>query len=298
MIPQDVTAALLDGHGETLCRFLREVYFADAKRGSFFITHGEVSNRMVDIAKSLHLVEERGAQGLRLTPLGYELGNFAKEYCSWIDHGRSLPEGVTPELLAGKRVLDVGCSFGRHLVNFMKHGASAYGLDFQENYLRLSRIFAAWEEVPPPHVIRADGQTLPFKSAEFDVVFCRLVINYLDINVTVSEFARVLRRDGTLVLLTETTHSALRYLWSSQWLGNGRATAYSLLGFVNALVLQMTGRQMRIRTSGRMHRSHSPVWPTKQWLQQCLIRHGFALLPNSGQQVAEPFALFVARRSG
>lgn len=299
MIPHAVTSALLNGHGEPLCRFLREAYFAEPKQGSFAVTSSATTSEdVVQLAKSLQLIEERGPHGFRLTPLGYELGNFAKEYCSWIDHGRALPEGVTPELLTGKRVLDVGCSSGRHLVNFLKHGATGYGLDFQENYFRLSRVFAAWEHVPPPHVFRGDGQVLPFRSEEFDVVFCRLVINYLDVNLTVSEFGRVLRKNGTLILLTETARSAARDLLRLRWLGNRRAVAYSLLGFANALILQTTGRQFRVRSPGRMHRSHSPVWPTRPWLVRCLARHGFVLQPDRAQKNVEPFALFVAVRNG
>ncbi len=37
--------------------------------------------------------------------------------------------------LAGKRVLDVGCGYGRHLVNFKKMGAEALGIDVDEDAL-------------------------------------------------------------------------------------------------------------------------------------------------------------------
>jgi ubiquinone/menaquinone biosynthesis C-methylase UbiE len=288
----ELTAALVNDHDLGFSRFLREVYFDEQRTGS---VTAHAHSAFFGQARAFGLLDDIGGAP-RLTPLGYEVANVAKEYVHWIDGGRQLPGGVTPELLNGARVLDVGCSFGRHLLNFTLHGAAACGVDFQHNYLRLSRPFAARHGVTTLTLARAKAEHLPFRSGAFDVVFCRLVINYVsNIDATIGEFTRVLRPGGTLVLIVDPIEIPLRAVLTHKWRGNAKTMAFTLFGLVNTAVLQLTGRQIVITRAGRMHSQQSPAWPTLGWFARRLARHGF--VPGNGSALAlrEHRGTFVGR---
>ena len=142
---------------DDLLRLLRNIYFQQESTGSADVD--EASPPAVS-ARTLGLIESNEPRRCRLTTHGYRLANFAKEYSNWIDSGRRLPEGVSAELVAGRRLLDVGCSFGRHLATFGRLGAHAVGIELEEPYLRLSRVFAQRESTPPPVVAQATAASL------------------------------------------------------------------------------------------------------------------------------------------
>ena len=219
----------------------------------------------------------------RLTTHDYRLANFAKEYSNWIDSGRRLPEGVSAELVAGRRLLDVGCSFGRHLATFGRLGAHAVGIELEEPYLRLSRVFAQRESTPPPVVAQATAASLPFVSRSFDVVFCRLVLNYVPVRAALGEFARVLARGGRLILAFGTFQEGVDFIRTAKWRGNVRTIAWRTFGLMNSVLLQPTGHQASLRARGRMYRIHTPTWPSTGWMRRELVRQGFVAPPGGFQ---------------
>jgi SAM-dependent methyltransferase len=230
-----------------------------------------------------------------MTRIGNEVGKLPKEYVNWTHTGPTHPEGVTPAIVRGRRVLDVGCSFGRHLMNFELHGADVFGIEFQRTYLQLSRPFAAQIGVRRPRVAEARAEQIPFRAESVDVVFCRLVLNYVyDIDGTIGEFARVLRTGGTLVLIVEPPSLPLRTLRTAKWIGNGRTIAFLLLGLLNTSLLALGGRQLVLRWPGRMHAQQSPAWPTDGWLSHRLAAHGFGSPVGDGRPGPQASGVFVA----
>jgi SAM-dependent methyltransferase len=136
-------------------------------------------------------------------------------------------------------------------------------------------------------VARARAEQLPFLDRSFDVVFCRLVINYVtSIDGTLEEFNRVLRPGGILVLIVEPLGTPLRALWTSKWMGNARTIGFILFGLLNTAIVECGGRQLVLRRQGRMHAQHSPAWPTSRWLSRRLGAHGFT--PLSGETLRDP----------
>jgi ubiquinone/menaquinone biosynthesis C-methylase UbiE len=286
VVTQEMAEALTAEDGLAFCRFLRGLYFEELQSGHVSAAPPPPGSVFLDRARTLGLLRAKGAE-LKLTDIGYEVANVAKEYANWVDGGRALPAGVTPSLLDGQRVLDVGCSFGRHMLGFSLHGANVCGIDFQENYLRLSRTFAAQHRVPFFKISRARAEQLPFRSGCFDVVFCRLVLNYVsDIDGTITEFVRVLVPGGRLVLIVEPLEAPVRALFTSKWIGNTRAIAFILLGLLNTALVELGGRQIVLRRRGRMHAEHSPAWPTVRWLRRHLTAHGF--VPLRGDELRDP----------
>ncbi|HEY8731197.1 MAG TPA: class I SAM-dependent methyltransferase [Candidatus Limnocylindria bacterium] len=101
-------------------------------------------------------------------------------------------EWVAPRLaeLARGRTLDLGCGEGRFLP---RHGV---GVDLDPVRLRVARTRSA-------KVVQADAHRLPFGDGTFDTVFANRMLNAAgDIDTVLGECARVLRAQGSLVVLT------------------------------------------------------------------------------------------------
>jgi ubiquinone/menaquinone biosynthesis C-methylase UbiE len=281
MLKPDLVDTLLSPQGEPLLSFLRDAFYADTQRGGLRVDESHDLHRLATLATDLGLLEPRSSGDARLTSLGYELGNVGKEYCNWLDTGRSLPGPLRPEHVAGRRVLDVGCGFGRFPITFARHGAEVFGVDLQSRYLSLSRVFAQREEVRPPTVAVARAEALPFPDEAFDVVHCRLVLNYVDMKVAIREMRRVLVPGGRLFLTMVTLGNVLHDLSRMSWWSNRRGVAWRLFAIANTLCLQTTGRQVRLSARGRMHESHSPTYPTQAWMRRTLRRAGFRIETDS-----------------
>jgi malonyl-CoA O-methyltransferase len=93
--------------------------------------------------------------------------------------------------VAGKRLLDAACGNGRRL-----HGSDArlaIGIDITPEML---------PTVPNlEHYAAADVRALPLRTAEFDVVWCRLALGHLpDLPNAYRELARVCRTGATVVV--------------------------------------------------------------------------------------------------
>ena len=86
----------------------------------------------------------------------------------------------------GQRLLDAGCGVARRISGF----ESAVGIDASLEMLAAGQA---------RNVAQADVRALPFASAAFDVVWCRLVLGHLaDPRPAYREFARVCRAGGHL----------------------------------------------------------------------------------------------------
>jgi len=98
--------------------------------------------------------------------------------------------------LRGRRVLDVGCGIARRLADARDAGASvALGVDLAPAMLARASGDAL--------LAAADVRALPTADGAFDVVWCRLVLGYVDdLSVAYAELARACAPGG-VVLVTD-----------------------------------------------------------------------------------------------
>ncbi len=101
-----------------------------------------------------------------------------------------------------KRILDLGCGNGRHLVYFGKKGYQIFGSDLSGWGLQAAQQWTNQEKIPILLTL-ADMQYLPFAENSFDAIISFRVIQhnlFVDIQATFKEIERVLRKDGLLVI--------------------------------------------------------------------------------------------------
>jgi SAM-dependent methyltransferase len=102
----------------------------------------------------------------------------------------------------GRKLLDIGCNWGRWCVAASRNGFQAVGIDpslaaVQAAY-RVSRQLGE-----TPEFLTADGRSLPFPDASFDVVYSYSVLQHFskdDARASIAEAARVVRPGGRVLI--------------------------------------------------------------------------------------------------
>ena len=179
-------------------------------------------------------------------------------------------------LVAGDRVLDLGCGFGRHAFEIARRGGHVVAVDpGEDETTSASATFAAMAdagEIDPDttvSVLRGDGLRLPFDDASFDRVVCSEVLEHIsDDEGAIQELSRVLRNGGTMaVTVPRFGPEWLNWLISDEYheTPGGHVRIYrraSLEAKLRRAGLQVTGHS-------HVHGLHSPYW----WLK-CLVGVG------------------------
>jgi ubiquinone/menaquinone biosynthesis C-methylase UbiE len=157
---------------------------------------------------------------------------------------------VTP--VPNQRVLDIGCGAGQELRPYTTDGrAFGVGIDLSPQVGRVARELFALEE-PGARVAfaRAAAERLPFGTASFDVVICRLALPYTNNATALEEMSRVLRPGGTLVLKI---HHARYYVLKFQTAVKSRhwkSAIHSCRVLVAGTMYHVLGFQPRGRITG------------------------------------------------
>ena len=107
----------------------------------------------------------------------------------------------------GRRLLDVGCNWGRWCVTAARHGYVPIGIDASLDAVRAAKRVAQQLGVAATYLV-ADARRLPFASGSFDAVFSYSVLQHLeklDAKTCFIEIARVLKPYGeSLIQLANT----------------------------------------------------------------------------------------------
>lgn len=112
-----------------------------------------------------------------------------------------------------KRVLDLGCGYGRHAVLLAKAGFDVYGMDSSKEGLEMTRKWLGETGLKAKLKRASCYKKFPFKDDFFDAVISIQVIhhNYVDkVRYCVSEIERVLKPGG-IAFVTVTVESYKRF---------------------------------------------------------------------------------------
>lgn len=173
----------------------------------------------------------------------------------------------------GRRVLDLGCGFGRHAFASARLGAAVVAVDAaSEEVASVRATFAAMADAgelgagAQSGVVRADALALPFAPASFDCVIASEVLEHVgDDTGAMRELARVLRPGGEMaVTVPRFGPEVVNWLLSDAYhdVPGGHIRIYrrsALLERLEACGLEPVGHH-------HAHGLHSPYW----WLR-CLV---------------------------
>jgi ubiquinone/menaquinone biosynthesis C-methylase UbiE len=103
--------------------------------------------------------------------------------------------------IQGKMVLEVGFGPGHLLKLLSSHNFSVYGIDISHQMSRLAYQRLIGKSRVNPTIIRGTAQTLPVQSGGMDTIIATFPSDYIFNTKTLNEIKRVLKPDGTLLIL-------------------------------------------------------------------------------------------------
>lgn len=167
----------------------------------------------------------------------------------------------TPQELAGKRVLDVGCGAGRFAEVTLTTGARLVALDYSS---AVDACFANLGPNPNLDVVQGDIYKLPFKPGSFDYVYCLGVLQHTpDVERSFKSLPAQVKPGGKLAVDVY-PWLRLNIFWSKYWFRpiTKRMNQQKLLKWVERLVpilLPISDAVSKIPLIGRKLRYAVPV---------------------------------------
>jgi SAM-dependent methyltransferase len=102
-----------------------------------------------------------------------------------------------------KKVLDLGCGSGRHLVYLAKQGFEVYGFDISKRGIEIARDWLKNEELKANLKVGSIYKKLPYKDNFFDAIVSVRVIHHAKVKSVrklIKEIERILKPGGLLFI--------------------------------------------------------------------------------------------------
>jgi len=175
-------------------------------------------------------------------------------------------------IVAGERLLDLGCGFGRHAYEGLRRGARVVACDLSETELKDVRAtFEAMHlagEAPPQGMAvttSADATALPYPDGTFDRIIASEVLEHiLDDLGALRELTRVLRPGGAIAV-TVPTFLPEQICWrlSDQYHAPAAIGGHVRIYTKTEVRAKLRAVGLQPTRSHREHSLHSPYW----WLK-------------------------------
>lgn len=176
---------------------------------------------------------------------------YDKVAAPW-EHGPRLRGLEAADLRSGEKVLDVGVGTGaipRRILTRRDQGIRVCGVDISLRMLAKAkrRITAAGRA--NAHLLAADARALPFRECIFNVVYSAYTLDLMtlkDVALALSEFQRVLKPDGHMVLVNMSKELPWKLCWFERiYKAMPTSCVAYLLGGCRPVVLDEFVRQAR-----------------------------------------------------
>jgi len=135
-----------------------------------------------------------------------QYNEFADEYLKaqnafYKNHENTSRQSLYREInfsIANKKLLDIGCGFGKDLAYFEKEGAEVYGIDLSERMIELAKT----QNPTLQNLSIQDFNNTNFENNFFDIIISRYALHYSeDLETTFKEIHRILKPKGLLIFL-------------------------------------------------------------------------------------------------
>lgn len=124
---------------------------------------------------------------------------------------RNLGDALVLDELRGRRILDVGCGFGRHCYAASDHGAEVVGIDLSGG---VEVAYRNTRDRPNVHVVQCDVHDRPFRDGLFDVVWSFGVLHHMpDPAAGFRALVDFARPDGGLVAIWVYGYRGMRFTY-------------------------------------------------------------------------------------
>ncbi len=110
--------------------------------------------------------------------------------------------------IRGKRLLDVGCGAGEAAVYFAKKGAEVTATDISERMLDVAQKLAKRHNVNINTKISSSDH-INFPDETFDIVYAANLLHHVDIEPTLREVSRILKRGGIFASWDPIAHNPI-----------------------------------------------------------------------------------------
>lgn len=126
---------------------------------------------------------------------------------SWLAGSGELLKLISPP--KGKRILELGCGWGRSAVFLAHQGAKVTGVDIGPDLIAASKALAQINHVECDFQV-ANIVSLPFESQSYDCVIGMTILHHLskpDVSLALAEASRVLKDSGMAVFIEPVENS-------------------------------------------------------------------------------------------
>jgi ubiquinone/menaquinone biosynthesis C-methylase UbiE len=113
-----------------------------------------------------------------------------------------------------KKILDLGCGSGRHLVYLAKHGFDVYGIDIAKYGIKIAKDWLKKEGLKSHLKVGDMHKKLPYKDNFFDAIIGIGTLNHgkiKEIRRTIDEVRRILKPGG-LIFITVNKERPQKYI--------------------------------------------------------------------------------------
>jgi SAM-dependent methyltransferase len=223
------------------------------------------------------MADQRKAAEQQFYDRAYESGtldtkNGFYEISSGLDRYREL----IFDQISGREVLEYGCGLGGFAFDLADRGAAVTGIDISDVAVSQARRRAAAYPSATLRFITADAENLAFPAASFDLVCGTGILHHLDLERSLAEVRRVLRKDGRGVFYEPVGHNPLLNIYRrltpgshtpdehplrmneiaamAQSFASARAEFFDLLSVFVIPILRMPGGTRLLRTAEWMDR--------------------------------------------
>jgi ubiquinone/menaquinone biosynthesis C-methylase UbiE len=98
------------------------------------------------------------------------------------------------------KILDIGCGFGFHLIEFAAIGYDCVGLEITKEFAKIAKIIAVNFGLRLEMVI-GDACNIPFKDNSFNAVFSNEFFSHVkDINIALRQQLHILKKGGRILI--------------------------------------------------------------------------------------------------